>query len=45
MKIKIAIVFLFFYVTITAQEKSDIHKAAANATNPLVFVTKLQSKN
>jgi len=36
-----AIVFLFS-VVIFAQEKSDVNKAADNATNPLAFVTKLQ---
>ncbi|MFK5878698.1 MAG: hypothetical protein QM478_04285 [Flavobacteriaceae bacterium] len=28
--------------TLITQEKSDVHKAADNATNPLAFVTKLQ---
>jgi len=42
MKIKIVVVFLLLSATIIAQEKSDKQKAAANATNPLAFVTKLQ---
>ncbi len=33
---------LFLSVNIFAQEESDEQKAAANATNPLAFVTKLQ---
>ena len=42
MKIKIVVIFLLLSATIKAQEKSDEQKAAANATNPLAFVTKLQ---
>ena len=42
MRIKIVVVFLLFSATIKAQEESDEQKAAANATNPLAFVTKLQ---
>ena len=40
--IKIVVVFSLLSATLTAQEESDEQKAAANATNPLAFVTKLQ---
>ncbi len=36
------LLFLFISAPIIAQEESDEQKAAANATNPLAFVTKLQ---
>lgn len=42
MKRFIYLIALLFTYTIVAQEKSDVKKAAANATNPLAFVTKLQ---
>ncbi len=42
MKNKIFIIFFLFSVFLIAQEESDVTKAAANATNPLAFVTKLQ---
>jgi len=38
----IFIIFTFFSTGLFAQEESDEQKAAANATNPLAFVTKLQ---
>ena len=36
------IIIQFFVTPILGQEKSDVAKAAGNATNPLAFVTKLQ---
>ncbi len=42
MKFKIFILFTLFSTVLFAQEESDEQKAAANATNPLSFVTKLQ---
>ena len=42
MKFKIYILFTLFSTGLFAQEKSDEQKAAANATNPLAFITKLQ---
>ncbi len=42
MKNKILIFLLIIPFFLLAQEESDVQKAAANATNPLAFVTKLQ---
>ena len=42
MKFKIYFLFAIFSISLFAQEESDEQKAAANATNPLAFVTKLQ---
>lgn len=41
-KLYISIVIAFYSVTVFAQEESDVQQAAAHATNPLAFVTKLQ---
>lgn len=38
----IVLLFLFFTYITSAQEASDVQKAAASATNPLAFITKLQ---
>ena len=42
MKRILLLLILSISVNVIAQEKSDVHKAADNATNPLAFVTKLQ---
>ncbi len=43
MKNILAVLMLFFQLTVSAQEeKNELSEAASNATNPLAFVTKLQ---
>ena len=42
MKQKLAIILLLISTALVAQKNTDVQKAAANATNPLAFVTKLQ---